>query len=621
MTVAADGTDALLRLLADTDTQSGSAASNDLLVRDLDLFTSEAVFPKMSDPHVRLRSGPATRRLLRDMIVSPTDDVTVLSRRQRWMLDREHLLKLSPPDDVIAAEADMLWAWRFLTDPDEDVRELHQSAYFSNWLIGKALNGSSALLASANIYRIFIAPVIGVLTPVAYVIVPYLVLRYRFKIRLPFADFLKTMYNIVIASMRVNRGLTLRQQLTRYASIGVSLVFYFQNVFSSVQVARMLHGVCSGVSQRSRAIRRFAAHTLESWEGLGGTPAWREATATCWPAEALAFCAPDISPAEKALCRDAVCAKSGIGCVDAMGALYGGDLAFFRGIVSREALGTVLRRAYVMDALGSIVRMRDAMSLTTVQYIDQQAPLLRLNGVWHPGVGPGSVANDWAFPAEPAARANALLTGPNAGGKSTLMKSVLLSVLMAQTLTFAPCRKGMLIRPFGRICSHINVPDSHERGESLFQAEMNRAMECIKALSRAREEGRTCLVVIDEIFSSTNPVEGIAGALATASKLGAFENAISIVSTHYTYLARLTHGPDARFAAFMMPVRLGASAPCPLADYKLRPGVSEQYVALEIMKAAGMDDDIVRDAISIKETILRGSRRIARNRARKAQKN
>jgi DNA mismatch repair ATPase MutS len=57
----------------------------------------------------------------------------------------------------------------------------------------------------------------------------------------------------------------------------------------------------------------------------------------------------------------------------------------------------------------------------------------------------------------------------------------------------------------------------------------------------------------------------------------------------------------------MMPVRLDTGTGL-LADYKLRPGVSEQYVALEIMKASGMDDDIVRDAIGIKENILRGSR-------------
>lgn len=572
------------------------------LLRDLELFSNsrdqdneDGLFSGMATPHISMRSCGAPMALLKEMIATPSGDATLLERRQRWLLSKAKRLVTIHDASVINAEADMLWAWRFITSPDEDVVALHRSAYFSSWLIGNWLNKSSACIAANNMYRIYAAPVIGALTPLLYVIVPYIMLRFKFKIRIGLTAFLKMMYSIVSAQLRNLSGA--RQHITQYVSIGVSLVFYFQGVFSSMQVSRMLHGVCSGVTQRVSAIRLFARNTLEAWEGIGDASSWAEAAA-CWTGPQFAWCDPDVLPCERALATSV-----------SQGQLinrYGGDLEFFQRSVigSREAISCVLRRAYVMDALGAVMRMVGSLSLAPVEFLHSPSPELKMTGLWHPGVK-GAVPNDWSF--SPSER-NAILTGPNAGGKSTLMKSTLLSVLMAQTLSFVPC-KSMQIRPFGALCSHINVPDSHVRGESLFQAEMNRAKRCVLSIEQARKRGLTCLVVIDEIFSSTNPVEGIAGAVATASKIGSFDNAINIVSTHFTHLAKLARGPEPCYRAFKMPVKVDKQTGAITSEYKLHRGVSTQYVALEIMRASDMDSDIVREAIRVKEELLQAASR------------
>jgi DNA mismatch repair protein MutS len=154
-----------------------------------------------------------------------------------------------------------------------------------------------------------------------------------------------------------------------------------------------------------------------------------------------------------------------------------------------------------------------------------------MKGLWYPGISSQSaVTNDWSFTDEDR---NAILTGPNAGGKSTLMKAVLVATLLAQTIGITSCKEGMELKPFGAIASHINVTDSQKRGESLFQAEMQRIKGCVDLLQSAEKRDLTALVVIDEIFSSTNPVEGVAGAYATARRIGTFKCALSIISTHY----------------------------------------------------------------------------------------
>ena len=51
--------------------------------------------------------------------------------------------------------------------------------YFNNFIV-KNLNNSSHILTLKNIYKIFLLPTIGIMTPIVYFILPYLVIRFKF---------------------------------------------------------------------------------------------------------------------------------------------------------------------------------------------------------------------------------------------------------------------------------------------------------------------------------------------------------------------------------------------------------------------------------------------------------
>ena len=74
--------------------------------------------------------------------------------------------------------------------------------------------------------------------------------------------------------------------------------------------------------------------------------------------------------------------------------------------------------------------------------------------------------------------------------------------------------------------------------ESLFEAEMHRSRNYLKILKEL-DENDFSFIVMDEIFSSTNPEEGISGAYAIAEKLASFENSISsdLIDTDLFHLA------------------------------------------------------------------------------------
>ena len=196
------------------------------------------------------------------------------------------------------------------------------------------------------------------------------------------------------------------------------------------------------------------------------------------------------------------------------------------------------------------------------------------------------------------------------------MKSLLCAVLMAQTLTVAPCRTCRLT-PFAMVASHLGVAD-RAGSASLFQAEMARALGVLSSLSalEAGAHNSKALVVLDEIFSSTNPVEGIAAAAAVARRLAKHPGAISVVSTHYLHLGRLLG--RRRYARYGMPVhfeKVGSNleehseGPALLRyPYRLERGLCRQHVALELMRRAGFDAEVLDDAIGIVASLENGAK-------------
>jgi DNA mismatch repair ATPase MutS len=83
---------------------------------------------------------------------------------------------------------------------------------------------------------------------------------------------------------------------------------------------------------------------------------------------------------------------------------------------------------------------------------------------------------------------------------------------------------------------------------------------------------------------------------------------LSIISTHYGYLARLARDKK-KFRAFQMPVKLRDEDNTILvAPYKLKQGVSRQYVALELMRNSGVDQEILAEAIAVKNDIISQSK-------------
>jgi len=143
---------------------------------------------------------------------------------------------------------------------------------------------------------------------------------------------------------------------------------------------------------------------------------------------------------------------------------------------------------------------------------------IQAEDIYHPLVD-YSVVNpvDW--------QRNTLVTGSNASGKSTYVKSIAISAILSQTINTAIAEE-FTMQP-GHVLTSMAVEDDIFAGDSYFVAEI----KSIKRLLDQVEKGERCYCFIDEILKGTNTIERIASSSSVVTWLGDYPS-LSFVATH-----------------------------------------------------------------------------------------
>jgi DNA mismatch repair protein MutS len=189
-----------------------------------------------------------------------------------------------------------------------------------------------------------------------------------------------------------------------------------------------------------------------------------------------------------------------------------------------------------------------------------------------------------------------LLYGINSAGKSSLMKSVGISVLLAQSGFFVPAnsmRFGLFDSIFTRILGNDNI----KRGLSSFAVEM---LELKNIFNRATKKS---LILGDEISHSTETLSGVSIVASAIMKLSKLES-IFIFATH---LHQITELPEIEDINTIMPLHLSVmyqdNDDKLIFDRKLKYGRGSSVYGLEFARSLHIDDEFLKNANAIRKRL------------------
>ncbi len=207
--------------------------------------------------------------------------------------------------------------------------------------------------------------------------------------------------------------------------------------------------------------------------------------------------------------------------------------------------------------------------------------------IWHPMIEE-PVKNSYAL------KGSMLLTGSNASGKSTFLKTVALNQLLSQTLYFACADE--FHTDFHRIYTSMSLRDDLEHQESYFMVEI-RAMQRI--LEAGAKEGAKIACFVDEVLRGTNTVERIA-ASTEILKYMAQQGYFCAAATHDIELTSLLEEVYENYH-FSEEIKDGDV----LFNYRLQEGKAQTRNAIRLLSVMGYEESIIEHAEDLAERFLK----------------
>jgi DNA mismatch repair protein MutS len=235
-----------------------------------------------------------------------------------------------------------------------------------------------------------------------------------------------------------------------------------------------------------------------------------------------------------------------------------------------------------IDALSGMAEASRSLGWTFPEILSGDRFVLEVDDLRHPLLYDG-VGNPAALGSGTTV---VFLTGPNMAGKTTWLRAVATSVVLAQAGMAVPASR-MRLTPVEVLVACLSPTDDLAAGKSTFLAELERVRSAASHLA----DGRRALLVFDEIFRGTNLQDALDASREVILGLARSRRGGVLVASHLSELAdALRAAPGVRF------LRLEGDAEDGVLrwSYRIREGVSEQRLGMALLRQVGIPEILER---------------------------
>jgi len=258
----------------------------------------------------------------------------------------------------------------------------------------------------------------------------------------------------------------------------------------------------------------------------------------------------------------------------------------------KENIIKMLKSIYAIDVINSICKLKNSNDIWSIcNYntnntilLDAKNPLLNnINQVDNP-------VN---------LSKNIIITGPNAGGKTTYIKTILTNIILSHTFGICYSIKSDIVL-YDTIYSFMRITDILG-SKSYFEVEAEYCSKMIKFAENLNKNNKKGLFLMDEPMHSTPPVEGMSTAYAVAEHLSKLDGIKLLITTHFHKLVILEElYPDKFINISVDAIKKDNGFYFP---YKIKKGHSYQCIAIELLNSKKFPTDVIQSAINMKNKI------------------
>lgn len=491
-----------------------------------------------------------SKLLIKKLIKNPINDRELLIYRQNSFVDYDIDIEI-----LKDYEDDILWIYKIAEEISDNssIEILFPSSFIISYI-----NYFEYLLDTYHMYKIYFIPITSILYPVTTFLAPYFYLNNYMKMNISFSSYINTIYYIF--SILLKPSGNFRQDLTKFVTLFLYVGIYLYNMYQTYEIAVFLYNTKEKLHDKMEGLVKFVKHSLNITKNVS-----KNVLDAFFIIEKN-FEHLDIN--------------------NTMTDIY----KIWKDKELKNKVSALLKTIYGIDVLYAINNLLLTDDWSVPDYNDTETTMWSAK---NPVLKEEQVSNPINLDR------NIIVTGPNAGGKTTYVKTILSNVILSQTFGITYSLKSKMIL-YDTINSFMRVSD--ELGnKSYFEAEAEYCLNMINKAKEISEYNERGLFLMDEPMHSTPPTEGMATAYAVIEYLSKMSGISLIITTHFHKLVKLEELYPDKF------INLSVDA-IPQDDkyyfpYKINKGHSYLCIAIELLDIKDFPKEIIDNAIKMKNKI------------------
>ncbi len=391
--------------------------------------------------------------------------------------------------------------------------------HYVDWSYFRKFNESSTFLQILSIYNMS-SPILSLAIPIIMLILPFFILKIQ-----GISITLSKYYDIL--KMLLSRH-TLGKLFTDFSSISwssriyifISIVFYFIQIYQNVMTCIRFHNNLKLINNYFNEINQYIDNTINNFDQFlnitNNLKSYQEFNKDLLNNKSILV---DFRTSLNSI------SEYGFKTYFSVGYIMKWFYIFYYNTQINNAFMYSFGFNGYFDNLLCLSRKISNKQINFCKYNNKNIVSFK-DAYYAPLINKKSVKNSYNV------NTNLSITGPNASGKTTLLKTTLFNIILSQQIGCGFYKKANIM-PYKHLHCYLNIPDTSGR-DSLFQAEARRCREIITCIDNSDKTDRH-FCIFDELYSGTNPYEAVASAFSFIKFLNN-KNINFMLTTHYVNL-------------------------------------------------------------------------------------